>query len=271
MIFGKFRMIDAGILYEVWTNVVHVMCINVLEIRATWWTKLSGSTQLMFLIFDRMVGPIVSSDWSFQSIVWNGKISIAIFTFEQEELKTVDGLHPASRSCKEVADFVVANSDPLIPVNRMNRRSCRFWKWLRGTPCFNFSWLSWICCCCYSKCSIHIELPRCCDCSYCNISCCHPCTCCSIPKCCCSIPRCWCWSCPRSCPRSRCCRKVSCSRDCCCIFRLPSCPECSCCCQWKCPTLKCPKLPLHCSCKMNCLPCSCKRNCCTCNPCCLFF
>ncbi|KAL9444853.1 hypothetical protein AB3S75_017943 [Citrus x aurantiifolia] len=185
-------------------------------------------------------------------------------SFLEEELKTVDRFHPASRSCKEVADFVVAKSDPLIPVNRKNRRSCRFWKWLCGTPCFNFSWLSWICCCCYSKCSIHIELPRCCDCSDCSICCCRPCTCCSIPKC-------WCWSCPKSCPRSRCCRKVSCSRDCCCIFRLPSCLDCSCCCQWKCPSLKCPKVPLHCSCKSNCLHCSCKRNCCTCNPCSLFF
>ncbi|GAY37657.1 hypothetical protein CUMW_030720, partial [Citrus unshiu] len=36
-------------------------------------------------------------------------------SFLEEELKTVDRFHPASRSCKEVADFVVAKSDPLIP------------------------------------------------------------------------------------------------------------------------------------------------------------
>ncbi|KAL5835640.1 hypothetical protein ACOSQ3_015196 [Xanthoceras sorbifolium] len=186
--------------------------------------------------------------------------------FLEEELKSVEGLHPASRYCKEVADFVLANSDPLIPMNRKNRRSCRFWKWLCGMPCFNFSWISWICCCCCSGCSIPRQLPRCCDCNLCscnlcssnlcssnlcrcNLCNCHPCACCSIPKC---------WCC--SCPRSNCCRKISCSR-CCCIFRFPSCPRCSCC-QWKCPRPKFPKVRLCCSCK---------KTCCTCNPCCLFF
>ncbi|KAK8515453.1 hypothetical protein V6N13_139568 [Hibiscus sabdariffa] len=33
----------------------------------------------------------------------------------EEELKSVDGLQPASRYCKEVTDFVMAKSDPLIP------------------------------------------------------------------------------------------------------------------------------------------------------------
>ncbi|KAK1549513.1 hypothetical protein Q3G72_003203 [Acer saccharum] len=50
--------------------------------------------------------------------------------FLEEELKSIEGLHPASKYCKEVADFVMATSDPLIPMNRKNRRSCRFWKWL---------------------------------------------------------------------------------------------------------------------------------------------
>ncbi|KAK2645207.1 hypothetical protein Ddye_020402 [Dipteronia dyeriana] len=50
--------------------------------------------------------------------------------FLEEELKSIEGLHPASKYCKEVADFVLATSDPLIPMNRKNRRSCRFWKWL---------------------------------------------------------------------------------------------------------------------------------------------
>ncbi|XVE53979.1 hypothetical protein DITRI_Ditri03aG0045900 [Diplodiscus trichospermus] len=68
-------------------------------------------------------------------------------SFLEEELKSVEGLQPASRCCKEVTDFVMANSDPLIPTSRKNRKSCRFWKWLCGMPCFN---LSWICCCCYS-------------------------------------------------------------------------------------------------------------------------
>ncbi|PPS17783.1 hypothetical protein GOBAR_AA02806 [Gossypium barbadense] len=51
-------------------------------------------------------------------------------SFLEEELKSVEGLQPASRFCKEVTDFVMANSDPLIPTSRKNRKSCRFWKWL---------------------------------------------------------------------------------------------------------------------------------------------
>ncbi|CAK9159213.1 unnamed protein product [Ilex paraguariensis] len=37
--------------------------------------------------------------------------------FLEEELKSVDGLQPSSRCCKEVADFVVANADPLLPTS----------------------------------------------------------------------------------------------------------------------------------------------------------
>ncbi|RDX84672.1 Guanine nucleotide-binding protein subunit gamma 3, partial [Mucuna pruriens] len=36
-------------------------------------------------------------------------------TFLEEELKSVEGLQPASRCCKEIADYVMANSDPLLP------------------------------------------------------------------------------------------------------------------------------------------------------------
>ncbi|KAJ4883557.1 G-protein gamma-like domain protein [Raphanus sativus] len=46
------------------------------------------------------------------------------------EIKFIEGVQPASRCCKEVSDFVVANSDPLIPAQRKSRRHCRFWKWL---------------------------------------------------------------------------------------------------------------------------------------------
>ncbi|KAL0333687.1 UNVERIFIED_CONTAM: hypothetical protein Sangu_1524900, partial [Sesamum angustifolium] len=49
-----------------------------------------------------------------------------------EELKSIEGLQPASRSCKEVADFVTGNADPLIPTTKKIRRSRRFWKWLWG-------------------------------------------------------------------------------------------------------------------------------------------
>ncbi|KAG7030517.1 Guanine nucleotide-binding protein subunit gamma 3, partial [Cucurbita argyrosperma subsp. argyrosperma] len=37
--------------------------------------------------------------------------------FLEEELKSTEGLPPASRCCKEVADHVIANSDPLIPTS----------------------------------------------------------------------------------------------------------------------------------------------------------
>ncbi|KAA3477109.1 Centriolin [Gossypium australe] len=50
------------------------------------------------------------------------------FTFEQEELKSIEGFQPASRYCKEVTDFVMANSDPLIQLKK--QKSCGFWKWL---------------------------------------------------------------------------------------------------------------------------------------------
>uniref|UniRef100_A0A803NS29 G protein gamma domain-containing protein n=1 Tax=Cannabis sativa TaxID=3483 RepID=A0A803NS29_CANSA len=50
--------------------------------------------------------------------------------FLQEELKSAERIQPASRCCKEVADFIVANPDPLMPTNRRKRRSCRCWKWL---------------------------------------------------------------------------------------------------------------------------------------------
>ncbi|KAG6739511.1 hypothetical protein POTOM_057112 [Populus tomentosa] len=52
--------------------------------------------------------------------------------FLEEELKSIQGLQPASTSCKEVTDFVMANSDPLMPTSRKKRRSSRFWKWLCG-------------------------------------------------------------------------------------------------------------------------------------------
>ncbi|KAE8677138.1 hypothetical protein F3Y22_tig00111542pilonHSYRG00038 [Hibiscus syriacus] len=38
-------------------------------------------------------------------------------SFLEEELKSVEGLQPASRYCKEVTDFVMAKSDPLIPTS----------------------------------------------------------------------------------------------------------------------------------------------------------
>ncbi|KHG07561.1 Centriolin [Gossypium arboreum] len=50
-------------------------------------------------------------------------------SFLEEELKSIEGFQPASRYCKEVTDFVMANSDPLIQL---------------GLPCFNMACTS--CC-----------------------------------------------------------------------------------------------------------------------------
>ncbi|WOH11354.1 hypothetical protein DCAR_0830836 [Daucus carota subsp. sativus] len=58
--------------------------------------------------------------------------------FLEEELKTVGRIQPASRSCKEVTDFVMANSDPLVTKSRKIRKSRRFWKWL---------WYNFMCMC----------------------------------------------------------------------------------------------------------------------------
>ncbi|MCL7045262.1 hypothetical protein MKW94_026863 [Papaver nudicaule] len=41
--------------------------------------------------------------------------------FLEEELKSVENLQPASRSCKEVDSYVGANPDPLIPVYEIGR------------------------------------------------------------------------------------------------------------------------------------------------------
>ncbi|KAE9609928.1 putative G-protein gamma [Lupinus albus] len=170
--------------------------------------------------------------------------------FLQEELKHVEGLQPASRCIKETADFVMATSDPLLPSNKKNRRSCRFWKWLCAMPCFNFSWICCCCCCCDGV-SIQLKSPRCCECKPCNCSC--------LPSINCSLPK---WNCCFSCPKSHCC-KENCGLGNCCI---PS----SCC------KLKCPSCSSYCTCKCSCTcsfptcpkgwPCCCCRKYCR-NPC----
>ncbi|PSS20765.1 Guanine nucleotide-binding protein subunit gamma 3 like [Actinidia chinensis var. chinensis] len=163
--------------------------------------------------------------------------------FLEEEVKYVQGLQPASLTCKEVADFVVANSDPLMPVDRKIRRSRRIWKSLCGASCFNFTWI-----CCFG-CTPRLKIPYCC---FCNLRNCPSCFRCPIPK-----YQC----CP--CPRLRCLDKISCGSQKCCVSRCPSCPNCPCpCpCRWKCYIPKCPKVSLCC--------CSCTKNCCC--SCCLCY
>ncbi|KAF7837530.1 thioredoxin-like protein HCF164, chloroplastic [Senna tora] len=40
---------------------------------------------------------------------------IPLLSNDKEELKSIEGLQPTSRYCKEIVDFVVENSDPLLP------------------------------------------------------------------------------------------------------------------------------------------------------------
>ncbi|KAL0843397.1 hypothetical protein Bca101_016642 [Brassica carinata] len=176
--------------------------------------------------------------------------------FLEGEIKFIQGVQPASRCCKEVSDFVVANPDPLIPAKQKSQRHGRFWKWLCcGIPCLR---LASFCCCCRSECSCRPRKPKCCIGSKCcggscssNSCCCPSCSCfrgcgCSCPDLSCCIPTCF-----GSCTRPSCLnkKKSSCC-SCNCKIRLSSC-------------FRCPKLRL-CCCFSNC------KNICS-DPCCLAF
>ncbi|XP_075489464.1 uncharacterized protein LOC142528306 isoform X1 [Primulina tabacum] len=184
--------------------------------------------------------------------------------FLEEELKAVEGLPPASRSCKELADFVAANVDPLIPTTKKISKSHRLWKWLCGFSCFS---LSWIFCCCH-HCTCDLEMPHCPECNTCR--CRSKCASCRIPKC-----QCF------SCWNSRCFDNCTCRLpSCCCIpeftsylswpscfsyLSWPSCLTCSCSCvnpcsipcscpsiKFKCRYPKCPKVNVCSYCDKNC-------------------
>ncbi|XP_024979169.1 guanine nucleotide-binding protein subunit gamma 3-like [Cynara cardunculus var. scolymus] len=174
--------------------------------------------------------------------------------FLQEELKSIETLRPASSCIKEVADYMVANPEPLITTCKKTRKSCGFWKWLCGNSCFN---MSWVCCCCCCYCCTSLQTPKCC-CS------------CSFPECCsCSLPKCSCGfrpGCPKCLKECFSCPKCDCPKcDC---PKCPSCPDCSCCCKCSfsccCPKPKCscPKLPKCTSCA--CFSLKCCYNCCQC-------
>ncbi|XP_043720414.1 guanine nucleotide-binding protein subunit gamma 3 [Telopea speciosissima] len=147
--------------------------------------------------------------------------------FLEEELKSLEGLQPASRCCKEVDEFVGANPDPLIPVDGKIRRSHRLWKWLCGKKsCFNLSWI-----CCYSSCSLHLESLSCCACRpSVNLLRCHCLHFCQLKRIscgkCCFLPN---LSCPDCCSCSRCtCSCPKCTNFCYC----PNCTKtwCNLCC-----------------------------------------
>ncbi|MCL7036938.1 hypothetical protein MKW94_004129 [Papaver nudicaule] len=163
--------------------------------------------------------------------------------FLEEELKSVENLQPASRSCKEVDSYVGANPDPLIPVNRKSRRSCRFWRWLCGKSCLNLSWI----CCCSCGCSLRCTPKNCTLCPQkgkksCCSGCCPSCSgSCCRPSCCCGDCSCF--------------GKSSCSKSCC---TLPTCKSCTNCCScFKCTSCSCFKCPSMKSCRCF----SCKKIC----------
>ncbi|XP_021294881.1 guanine nucleotide-binding protein subunit gamma 3 [Herrania umbratica] len=71
----------------------------------------------------------------------------------QEELKSVEGLQPASRYCKEVDDFVGAKHDPLVTKTQNIHKAHHCWKNLWERSC-SFSSV----CCCFS-CTFHLKMP----------------------------------------------------------------------------------------------------------------
>ncbi|XP_068663170.1 guanine nucleotide-binding protein subunit gamma 4-like isoform X1 [Aristolochia californica] len=134
--------------------------------------------------------------------------------FLEEDLQFLDTLHPASKCCKEIDEFVGKNQDPLIPLNLKVHRSARIWKWLCSKTCWNFSWL-----CCCNGCSL-CQRPKC-NCN--SLKNCH---------CCCSHHCCRCRCRCRCCCQCHCCNLESSSfRPCC---HLPKCSCSPCCCSCSC-------------------------------------
>ncbi|KAF8728946.1 hypothetical protein HU200_018247 [Digitaria exilis] len=74
--------------------------------------------------------------------------------FLEGEISAIEGVHAASRCCKEVDEFVGRNPDPFITIQsekRSNDQSQQFLKKIRAKSCL--SYLSWICCCGAGGCS----------------------------------------------------------------------------------------------------------------------
>ncbi|KAK9149224.1 hypothetical protein Scep_007981 [Stephania cephalantha] len=165
--------------------------------------------------------------------------------FLEEELKSFEGVQLASRSCKEVHEFVGTRSDPLIPTNRKSSRSSRFWKQLCKRSCLNLSWI-----CCFSGCTCKLKPWNCCP------------ACCKSENWLCFLdaPCCFC-NCR---PRCDCLKNTPCRR--CCVCKAPSCPDCPNCCRCSCSCPDCTKVCSSCSYSCSC-PCSkCIKRCC-CNSC----
>ncbi|XP_057450883.1 guanine nucleotide-binding protein subunit gamma 3-like isoform X2 [Lotus japonicus] len=78
----------------------------------------------------------------------------------QEELKSLEGLHPASRCCKELDAFVGSISDPFTPIKESDTESHHFRKQICSVP--------WICC--SSSCLLQKKMAKLCCCSCCSSS-----------------------------------------------------------------------------------------------------
>ncbi|KAL2625165.1 hypothetical protein AAZX31_07G038700 [Glycine max] len=93
----------------------------------------------------------------------------------QEELKSLEGLNPASRCCKELDAFVDSVSDPFTPTRKQTvSKSHHFRRQMISLPRV----------CCSNSCLLHKKTAKgCCwdCCSSSNSKCCHCCGCC----CCC--------------------------------------------------------------------------------------
>ncbi|KAI0494549.1 hypothetical protein KFK09_024687 [Dendrobium nobile] len=191
--------------------------------------------------------------------------------FLEEELQSLEGLQTVSRSCKEVEEFVGSKSDPLVPIDKKQQRSCRLWKWLRSVFCFPISLL---CCSCCQK------RTYCSCCSHCKYQCPRCCTCCECPCLQCKCAACPCFSncsCFQSCHNitASCCGSCSCS---CCHLpscRIPRCSSCTCDCSFsfcripRCcscsPEISCCRTPQCPACDLSfCLPWRWRCCCCCC-------
>ncbi|XP_075474775.1 guanine nucleotide-binding protein subunit gamma 3-like [Primulina tabacum] len=137
--------------------------------------------------------------------------------FLEEELKSADGFQQASRSCKEVAEFITSNADPLIPTSRTKeiRRPHGFGKWLCGVSCLKVSGI----------CTTDPEIPPCSK---------FPCSGGLCVRC--RVPEFSCDSCSNT-------GRLS-------IPKFPSCMTCSCS-SSKCTSPKCVEVNF-CSCYKNC-------------------
>ncbi|CAL4939887.1 unnamed protein product [Urochloa decumbens] len=156
--------------------------------------------------------------------------------FLEGEISSIEGVHTASRCCKEVDEFVGRNPDPFItiqPEKRSNDQSQQFLKKFRAKSCL--SYLSWICCCGGGCPALQVKMrpagaTSCCSCGgggaqlrkLCCCCCCCGCRCRVVYAGCCGgapCPRC---SCDCSCPR--------CLLSCAC----PSCSGSGACCVPRC-------------------------------------